>query len=404
VSLALPTFGLAFAISVLTTYGPVVLARLTDSSTKIGLLIGGEGAFALALPIAAGALSDRLRSPRLGPRMPFVLAGAPLVAAALLLLPFTPSYRLAAAAIFGFFVGYFLYYPPYRALYADLVPRRFYGRAQGGQALARGLGLGAALLAGGFLLGVWRPLPFLVAAGAVIVTTVALVPAARAGLDSGRRSVPSQTESIRALMVKHGELRAFAGANALWEFSFAGLKSFIVLYVIDGLGRSPVVASAVIAVVAVAYVVAAPVAGRLADRYGILRVLRVAIWIYGCGLVLGVVAHSLPPMLVALPLVAFAGAVLMALPQALAFTLAPEGSEGGAAGLLDFSRGLGVIAGPIAVGGAVDLFRGLFTSTHGYAAMWPVVGIPVLASLFLIGGIDRSERRRHAAGAVRHPR
>jgi hypothetical protein len=26
-----------------------------------------------------------------------------------------------------------------------------------------------------------------------------------------------------------GELRAFAGANALWEFSFGGLKSFIVL-------------------------------------------------------------------------------------------------------------------------------------------------------------------------------
>jgi hypothetical protein len=43
-----------------------------------------------------------------------------------------------------FFVGYYVYYPPYRALYADLLPRRLYARAQAGQAIARGAGLGFA--------------------------------------------------------------------------------------------------------------------------------------------------------------------------------------------------------------------------------------------------------------------
>ena len=57
-------------------------------------------------------------------------------------------------------------------------------------------------------------------------------------------------------------------------------------------------------------------------------------------------------MLIGLPFVALAGAIMMTLPQALAFTLAPRGSEGAAAGLQDFSRGLGVVLGPIAVGAA----------------------------------------------------
>jgi len=52
------------------------------------------------------------------------------------------------------------------------------------------------------------------------------------------------------------------------------------------------------------------------------------------------------------------------LPRALAFTLAPRGSEGAAAGLQDFSRGLGVVLGPIAVGAAIGAFNSQFSSTH----------------------------------------
>ena len=130
VLLALPTFGLALAISALTTFGPVILIKLTESPTVVGALIGGEGALALVVPIAAGTISDRLPPSPLGRRLPFVLLGAPLAAAALVLLPFSSSICIAAAAVLVFFVGYYIYYPPYRALYADLLPRRLYARAQ----------------------------------------------------------------------------------------------------------------------------------------------------------------------------------------------------------------------------------------------------------------------------------
>ena len=388
VLLGLPTFGLALAISVLTTFGPVILIHLTHSPTAVGALIGLEGAFALVVPLASGAISDRLPPSPLGRRLPFVLLGAPLAAAGLVLLPFSSSTGIAGAAVLVFFVGYYVYYPPYRALYADLLPRALYARAQAGQAIARGAGLGAALLAGGLLLAVWQPLPFLIAACMLAATTVALLPVFRLQSRCRNSTLPYLAASLRRVVLENPKLRVFALVNALWEFSFAGLKSFIVLYVVRGLGRSPAVASGVIAVVAVAYIVGAPLAGWLADRYGLLRVLRLTSLVYGAGLLFGAVPHTLTPLLIALPVIALAGAIVLTLPQALAFTLAPVGSEGVAAGLQDFSRGVGVVLGPIAVGAAVGVSRPVFSSTHGYASMWLVVGLPLLLAAILLRPLD----------------
>jgi MFS family permease len=388
VLLGLPTFGLALAISVLTTYGPVILIHLVHSTTTVGALIGGEGAFALIVPLAAGALSDRLPPSPLGRRLPFVVLGTPLAAAGLVVLPFSTSTAIAGAAVLAFFVGYYLYYPPYRALYADLLPRALYARAQAGQAIARGAGLGFALLGGGLLLGLWQPLIFLIAAGVLVATTLALLPVFRLQSRCRNSALPYGSASLRSILLRDPKLRLFAVVNALWEFSFAGLKSFIVLYIVRGLGRSPAVASATIAVVAVAYVAGAPIAGWLAERYGLVRVLRLTSLVYGAGLLIGAVPHTLAPLLIGLPFVALAGAIVLTLPQALAFTLAPTGSEGAAAGLQDFSRGVGVVLGPVVVGAVIGLARPLFESTHGYASMWLVIGVPVLLAALLLKPLD----------------
>ena len=380
-TLGLPTFGLAFAMAMLTTYAPVVLLGLTDSPARVGALIGGEGAFALAVPLIAGVVSDRLPPSTLGRRMPFILVGGPMIVAGLILLPFAPDYAIAGAAVLIFFVGYYLFYPPYRALYADILPRNLYARAQASQAVLRGAGLGAALIAGGLLLGAWMPLPFVIAGGVMWATTLALGPVVRLQQTCSRTTLDYEPAGVRVLLANHRML-AFAAANALWELSFAGLKSFIVLYVVRGVGHSTSTASAVIAVVAVAYVVGAPIAGRLADRYGVAQVMLVAAVVYGLGLCIGTVPTTLAPMVIALPFVALAGAILLTLPQALVFLLAPAGAEGAAAGLLDFSRGIGVVLGPLLVGAAVtESADGWFRATHGYAVMWPVIGVSVLLTL-----------------------
>src|SRR5262249_20800366 len=99
---------------------------------------------------------------------------------------------------------------------------------------------------------------------------------------------------------------------------------------------------------------------------------------------------TLTPTLIVLPFIALAGSVLLTLPQALAFTLAPPGTEGVSAGIVDMSRGVGLVLGPIAVGAAVTMSSSsLFSATKGYAAMWPVIGVATLASVPLLRYLER---------------
>ena len=190
--------------------------------------------------------------------------------------------------------------------------------------------------------------------------------------------------SARELFLHNRKMQSFAVANMLWEFSLAGLKTFIVLYIVVGLGKSAALASAFIALVAVAYIVGAPIAGRLSDRFGIVAVMQWSAAVYGTALCLGAIPTTATPMTIILPIGALAGAILMTLPQALAFTIAPDAGQGAAAGLVDFSRGVGVVLGPVIVGAAVAWSGSLLSSTSGYAIMWPTIGVPVLLSLLLL--------------------
>lgn len=384
--LALPTFALALAMSVLTTYAPLLLGEATSSASAIGLAIGAEGLFALFLPLLVGSLSDRT-STRLGRRLPYAAVAVPLLVLPLAVLPFAGSYAQTFALVSLFYVGYFVYYPPYQALFAELVPATHQGRAQGAQGVMRGLGLGAALVVGGVFLSLWTPLPFMLAAVAFLLATAALFREVR-GHSSVSATSAAAAPGVLQLVRGRPELRAFVAANALWELSFMGLKTFIVLYVVKGLGESVGTASAVIGVVAAAYVVASAAAGRLADRVGAIPLMRASLWVYGVGLLLGAGLSSLGPLVAGLPVVALAGAVVMTLPYVLLVRMTPAGAEGAATGLFSFSRALGASLGPIVVGVSLDVLGPLFPATHGYGAMWLAIGLPILLSLPLLGRLE----------------
>ena len=168
--------------------------------------------FAEVVPELRAALERFVGLPPspLGRRMPFVLLGTPPAVAGLVLLPFGPSIALAGAAVLAFFVGYYIYYPPYRALYADLLPRTLYARAQAGQAIARGLGLGFALLTGGLLLGLWQPLAFLIAAVVLVATTTALLPVFRLQSRCHNSTLPYEPAPLRRILRRNPSLRLFA--------------------------------------------------------------------------------------------------------------------------------------------------------------------------------------------------
>jgi MFS family permease len=89
--------------------------------------------------------------------------------------------------------------------------------------------------------------------------------------------------------------------------------------------------------------------------------------------------------------VAMAGGVVMTLAWALLFKVMPATDRGTITGLATTTKGLGLVIGPLAAGAAIDIFHSYFRSTDGYAVIWPVVAIPVLAVIPLVALLAEAE-------------
>lgn len=409
--LGLPTFGLALGIGTVTTYGPLLARRFTTSSAVIGLIIAAEGLVALFVPIAAGAWSDQLKT-RIGGRLPFLLAGAPVVGVAVALMGFAPSLGWLALLVFVFFVAYYAAYEPYRALYPDLLSAEVAGRGQSIQAIFRGLATATALIGGGLLFGLSPKLPFVAFAVLAFVAIAGFAwgihasRAVRAQHTHDARTARATVGRISKLVRDRPALRAFLFANALWELSLAALKTFVILFLTVGVGLSMSSAVGVIAIVLVLVLIAAPVSGKLGDRFGETRVVTVALWLFGIGLLVPLFSQSPYFVMPILPFVAFGGGVVLTLPYAILMPLMPEEEHGLITGFYSFTRGLGIVLGPALAGLAITALRPALASTDGYAAMWLVCGVAILASLAFMSPLRSKEQelRSERDGSSERPR
>ena len=388
--MAAPGLALSLAITMVSAYAPPLIAELSSAGVA-GAIIGAEGVFALLVPVAVGARSDRTRS-RFGSRMPFLAAGTLLMVVALLVLPATRSLLVVALALCVFYIGYFTSYAPYRALYPDCIGSAHQGRALGFQSTLREIGLGVALVGGGLLFATGRALPFVVAAVVVALIMVVFVVRVRdPALGPAPELGPVERKALRRnawrasleVLRRREDVRRLLAANALWELGQAALKSFAVLFVIEGLGRSASFASLVFAVVAATAIGAALVGGNLADRRGYRVLVLPSVVLYGLGAIAVGLTQSVV-VLAAVPVLAFAAAMTTTLSFAWLSRLTADEEHGLTAGLFGLSQGAGIVAGPVLAGLAVELGRPALPGTDGYAAIFFVVGAAVLASFAFV--------------------
>jgi MFS family permease len=404
--LALPTYALALSITIVSTYLSEVTRRYTQATAVIGVIVGSEGIMALWIPLIAGAWSDSLRT-RIGGRLPFVIAGAVPAAGAVILIGLLHSLGLVAAMAALFFAFYFVAYEPYRAMYPDLVgDESIAGRAQSSQALARGLGTASALLGGGLLLSIARPLPF-AAAGLVLIGAVGAFVwlVLRRGLTGsgepgeGPRAVARR---LPRLLRRHPALRVYFVANALWEMALSALKAFVILYLTLGLHYSLATSSLMIGGVAFVILISAGISGKLGDKYGRIRVVGIALWAYGVGFLVPALTTSRVLLGAAILFVGVGGGTVMTMAYALLMPLMPEDEHGALTGFYSMSRGIGIVTGPILAGVAITVFAPVFPGTRGFQAMWFVCAAAALASLPFLHRLrdadrDRRELREGAA-------
>ena len=187
-------------------------------------------------------------------------------------------------------------------------------------------------------------------------------------------------------------MRRFLLANAAWEGTFAAARTFVVLYVIDGLHESKAISSALLGAVAAGYVIAAVLASRLGDRFGIARVIFYASFIYGGGFLVAGLATTWHNWYFALIVpVSVAGGLVMTLAWGLLFKLMPEEHRGAVSGLATTTKGLGLLLGAPVAGAAIDIARPYLEATDGYQILWPVCAIPILAAIPIVRRMMRLE-------------
>jgi MFS family permease len=392
-TLGLGAFGLAFSLTTTATFLPRLLHEFTDSTALIGLIVGAEGAFALTLPLVIGPWSDTFHTP-MGRRKPFMLVALGPLGFCLALVSFMPSLWTTTLIVLAFFFAYYVYEPPYRGLYPDLLDESMYGRAQGAQHLMRGLALGAAVLGGLGLYQLWHPAPFLFAAAVVVAACAGPVVFVNevGGQERVFEGVATYLRHSWRVFTANPEVRKFLIANAAWEGTFAGARSFVLLYITVGLGASDFVSYAVLGTVTAGYVVAAAVAGRIGDHFGLARVIWLSSIVYGLGLLGGGTARSWHYWYLGIVfVVSIAAGAVMTLAWGLLFKLMPPRDRGAIAGLATTTKGLGLLVGVPLTGLALDFLKPHLSSTQGFQALWPILGIPILAVIPLVLSLEKVE-------------
>ncbi len=384
---------------------PVVLEPRVRSAAWIGALMAAEGLFAILVPYAVGAFSDRLPRglvERCGRRTCILVLAAPVMAACLGLVPFRDRLWAIAALLFLFFAALHAFMTPLLALVAEAVSRERWGRAYGVFGAMRAGGIAYGLVAGGLLFSLWPPLPFLVAAGLVLATT-AVTYAARHEEDAtaqpGRAAAAQrcgdadsgEERTFWREIVRRPGIRWFLLGNAFATAAIDGVRPYVFLYATAVLGLTVARSSLLLAFLLAGVAAGSVLVGWLGDRIGRSRLL-----IYGAlstGLVLGLGVFVRGPasaILLAIP--AGLGAATLAtlpFPVFAAFTHGP--ALGRYSGVFRVSIGLARLVAPLVVGVAIDRGATLFPESAGYPFMWPAAAT---FALLAAASFWRAERGR----------
>ena len=398
--LTFPTLAFSTAYSLVTTYLPVILRGYTSSATLIGFAIGGEGIFSSIIPLWVGVLSDRIWTKRWGRRQPFMIFAAPFMAAALILAPFQPGYVPIAVSTFVFFAAYHFYSAPYQSLLPEVTPSGSHGKVQGYQAVMRGGGMFVGMVVAGFLFQQWKPLPFVMCGVFIIVMTYLTVtkihePEPVRSQLPARGGIWAEMKRIWRSTWEDKSIRRFMVAAFLWESTLAGLRPFIVLYFIISLGASANTSALLLGLVGVVYMIAGLISGYLADKYGRSRIMRIGLWLYLGGAVVGVLMGDIKWAFILLPIFGLGGSIVMTLPYAILIRLMPKAHIGQFTGMFSMVRGLANVIAPLVAGVAIDVaahfLRGTQYEGREYAAIWAVCGVMIIISLFFFRGGDKDD-------------
>jgi maltose/moltooligosaccharide transporter len=282
-------FGVSVIWTVYNAFVPLFLAnKFNLSPALIGFFMTLDNIAALFIQPAVGSWSDKLRT-KIGRRMPFILIGAPVGAAAFGFIPLASVLPIFVACTSTLLLSMAFWRTPVVALMPDITPSKYRSQANGIINLMGGLGTIIASLVGSTLYEINVNFPFWMGSVLVLLASLLVFIFIKEPKQfEAPEKQPNMFQSLKEVATdkdKSGLRILFA--IFFWFLAYTGIEAFLTLYATKRLGIPEGDAGRMTGHMGIFFVLFAIVAGILGSRIG--RKVTISIGIVAmAGLVLAI--------------------------------------------------------------------------------------------------------------------
>ena len=385
------TLGLGFmAISIIwsiyNAFVPVLYESFVKSGVLLGLLMVTDNIIGITIQPWIAHRSDKTWN-RLGRRMPYIVLAAPIGAVLFALIPFHTGLLVLLLTALGMNLATGLYRAPAVALMPDITPRPLRSQANGIINFMGGLGALIAFFVAAPLYRLNPRLPFLLAAGLVLVVVAILwwrikEPKTLAG-EKETRDLPF-LQAVKSVFKpeRRGALYLLLAVFS-WFIGYTGIEAFFTLYGVNVLGVDAAAGAFTMGFLALAFLVFAIPAGFISGKFGRRNTIRVGLTFLLVVFAAVFFVRSIWVIRGLFLLAGFAWALVNVNSYPMVVEMATDAETGTYTGLYYFFSAGAAIVGPPLVGLLRDVF--------GFQYLFLYAIVPMFAALVLMGFVRGGE-------------
>lgn len=385
------TLGLGFmAISIIwsiyNAFVPVLYESFVKSGLLLGLLMVTDNIIGITIQPWIAHRSDKTWN-RLGRRMPYIVLAAPIGAVLFALIPFHTGLLVLVLTALGMNLAMGLYRAPAVALMPDITPRPLRSQANGIINFMGGLGALIAFFVAAPLYRLNPQLPFLLAAGLVLVVVAILwwrikEPKTLAG-QKETRDLPFLQAVTSVFKPERRSALYLLLAVFSWFIGYTGIEAFFTLYGVNVLGVDAAAGAFTMGFLALAFLVFAIPAGFISGKFGRRNTIRVGLTFLLVVFAAVFFVRSIWVIRGLFLLAGFAWALVNVNSYPMVVEMATDAETGTYTGLYYFFSAGAAIVGPPLVGLLRDVF--------GFQYLFLYAIVPMLAALVLMGFVRGGE-------------
>ncbi|MDR0285883.1 MAG: MFS transporter [Propionibacteriaceae bacterium] len=268
-------FSTSLAWSLYNAYVPLILKGFISSTTMIGFIMVFDNIAGVILQPVFGNLSDRTHT-RFGRRMPYIMAGIPVCALVLTLIPRMESLWALITLLIVFCIVMAAWRTPVVSLMPDITPGPQRSQANGIVNALGGVGSLLAFVGGGFLLDRGGyPLPFLTAAIVMVLALIVLLVFVREPKQA--YEADPEKPKVKLARAEVTSLLLILGGVFFWFVGYNAVETFFTLYASNTLGVTAGQAGMLLGVFSVAFLAFAVPAGFIGAKFGRRRTILVGL-------------------------------------------------------------------------------------------------------------------------------